>query len=661
MFLWWGPELIQFYNDAYLPSFGQGKHPLAMGQRGEECWPEIWPLIHPQIQDVMERGIASWHEDQLVPIYRNGRLEDVYWTYGYSPVFDEHGAIAGTLVVCLETTNEVVAQNLIEEAHKKAEAAHARLYQLFDAAPAVVCTLTGPDHVFEMVNPLYQMLVGQGRALVGLPIAQALPEVVEQGFGEILDQVFQSGQAFIGNETHVALARDGRALEDAHVTFIYQPRRGVSGEIEGIDVFGFDVSVQVQARKDAERAANANRYFAEAIPQQVWSANVQGEIVFVNQRVLDYFGVPPEQVLGNGWASFVHPDDWSDAAEKWANALRTGTLYETEFRLRHEDGSYRWFLARAVPMTEEGGDVVQWFGTNTDVDENIRLREALRIRVDFEQYLIGIVSHDLRSPLHIISLGVNILGARDDLDAVATKTILRIQSAVARSVRLIRDLLDFTDARVGGGLRMKPTTLNMVNLVHDVVDEVRIVHPSCEFVVKRTCVGDGTWDGDRIAQALINLITNAAHYGDCTRPITIEVAEHHDDIVISVHNYGEPIDAAAQLKLFEPLQRGRAERDNERRSVGLGLYIVSEIAREHQGRVEVSSSLEAGTTFTIVLPRHSTSMGERRLTPSLRVSPPNHRNSSVSHSSSRGPTSSRSSSHDSSSSNKRPSSPDSDA
>lgn len=627
MFLWWGPELIQFYNDAYLPSFGQGKHPVAMGQRGEECWPEIWPIIYPQIQDVMERGIASWHEDQLVPIYRNGRLEDVYWTYGYSPVFDENGAVAGTLVVCLETTNEVAAQNLIEAAHKKAEAAHARLYQLFHAAPAFVCTLTGPDHVFEMVNPLYQLLVGQGRALVGLPLAQALPEVVEQGFGDILDQVFQSGQAFIGNETHVALARDGQELEDAHVTFIYQPRRDVSGEIEGIDVFGFDVSVQVQARKDAERAASANRYFAEAIPQQVWSANAQGEIVFVNQRVLDYFGAPFDEVKGAGWANFIHPDDFVDATEKWANALRTGTLYETEFRLRHEDGSYRWFLARAVPMTEDGGDVVQWFGTNTDVDEHNRLREALRIRVDFEQYLIGIVSHDLRSPLHIISLGANILGARDDLDAGATKTILRIQSAVARSVRLIRDLLDFTDARVGGGLRMKPTTLNMVNLVHDVVDEVRIVHPSCEFVVKRTCVGDGTWDGDRIAQALINLITNAAHYGDCTRPITIEVADHHDDIVISVHNYGEPIDAAAQLKLFEPLQRGRAERDNERRSVGLGLYIVSEIAREHQGRVEVSSSLEAGTTFTIVLPRHSTSMGERRLTPSLRVSPPNHRNS----------------------------------
>ena len=86
MFLWWGKELIQFYNDAYRPSIRADKHPKALGQRGIECWPEIWHIIGPQIEGVLERGEATWHEDQLVPIFRNGVLEDVYWTYGYSPV-----------------------------------------------------------------------------------------------------------------------------------------------------------------------------------------------------------------------------------------------------------------------------------------------------------------------------------------------------------------------------------------------------------------------------------------------------------------------------------------------------------------------------------------------------------------------------------------------
>ncbi|MDQ3364701.1 MAG: hypothetical protein M3680_04660 [Myxococcota bacterium] len=113
MFLWWGPELIQFYNDAYLPSFGSGKHPGAMGQPGRECWPEIWEIIGPQIEGVMARAEATWNEDQLVPISRNGTVEDVYWTYGYSPVF-EQGAVRGVLVVCTETTRRVLAVRRLE-------------------------------------------------------------------------------------------------------------------------------------------------------------------------------------------------------------------------------------------------------------------------------------------------------------------------------------------------------------------------------------------------------------------------------------------------------------------------------------------------------------------------------------------------------------------
>ena len=117
MFLWWGPDLVQFYNDAYLPSFGRGKHPRAMGQPGRECWREIWPIIGPQIDDVMKRGIGSWNDDSLVPILRNGRIEDVYWTYTYSPVFGETGAVEATLVICTETTNRVLGERRANMLH----------------------------------------------------------------------------------------------------------------------------------------------------------------------------------------------------------------------------------------------------------------------------------------------------------------------------------------------------------------------------------------------------------------------------------------------------------------------------------------------------------------------------------------------------------------
>jgi len=123
MFLWWGPELIQFYNDAYRPSLGAegGKHPAALGQRGEDCWQEIWPVIKPLIDQVLADGESIWSEDQLIPIYRNGTLEDVYWTFGYSKVIDETGSPAGVLVICNETTEKVKSYNDIKEAKNELE------------------------------------------------------------------------------------------------------------------------------------------------------------------------------------------------------------------------------------------------------------------------------------------------------------------------------------------------------------------------------------------------------------------------------------------------------------------------------------------------------------------------------------------------------------
>jgi diguanylate cyclase (GGDEF)-like protein/PAS domain S-box-containing protein len=108
MFLWWGPQLIQFYNDSYRPSLGGEKHPAALGQPGIECWPEIWPVIGPQIQAVMACGAATFPVNQLVPINRNSKLEEVFWTYGYSPVRDSGGTVQGTLVVCTETTEQAL-------------------------------------------------------------------------------------------------------------------------------------------------------------------------------------------------------------------------------------------------------------------------------------------------------------------------------------------------------------------------------------------------------------------------------------------------------------------------------------------------------------------------------------------------------------------------
>jgi signal transduction histidine kinase len=242
MFLWWGDELIQFYNDAYRPSIREDKHPRALGQPGRECWQEIWHVIGPQIDAVMTRGEASWHENQLVPIFRNGRLEDVFWTYGYSPVRDTTGKIRGTLVVCTETTENVLAKRQLERESQ-------RLAELFQQAPAFFAALSGPEHRLEFMNMPYQELIGR-RDVVGKTVREAVPEADEQGFVELLDRVYKTGEPFVGRSMPIQLARSkSQPLDLRYLDFVYQPRRDADGNISGIIVLGIDVTESRRAEQ----------------------------------------------------------------------------------------------------------------------------------------------------------------------------------------------------------------------------------------------------------------------------------------------------------------------------------------------------------------------------------------------------------------------------
>lgn len=250
IFLAWGPELGFLYNDAYAEILG-AKHPKALGDRFETIWSEIWSDILPIIEQAMG-GQAVYHENLPLTMNRNGHDEETWFTFSYSPVRDENGQVSGMFCACTETTEQVLA-----ERHRAAEIW--RLEQLFQQAPGIIAVLRGPSHIFDIANDAYMSLVGH-RDILGKPIREALPELYNQGFFEILDEVYATGKPYFGNEVPVMLQRQSNsALEERFVNFIYQPTRDHRGNISGIFVEGSDVTTTVTAHRALRESENELR------------------------------------------------------------------------------------------------------------------------------------------------------------------------------------------------------------------------------------------------------------------------------------------------------------------------------------------------------------------------------------------------------------------
>jgi signal transduction histidine kinase/FixJ family two-component response regulator len=236
--------------------------------------------------------------------------------------------------------------------------------------------------------------------------------------------------------------------------------------------------------------------------------------------------------------------------------------------------------------------------------EQRRAQEELRRRTEFEQQLVGIVSHDLRNPLAAISMSAGLMEKKGELSDAQRRMVTRINQATERAARMIRDLLDFTKARLGGGIALHPQPTDLKDVVHQVVDEVLVAHSGRHVELDVEPELKGEWDPDRIAQVLTNLLSNALTYSPAGAPVRVVARLDGDSALLKVFNGGAFIPTELLPRLFEPMTRGTLKEGQSSRSIGLGLYIVRDIVRGHGGGVDVVSSPEDGTTFTVRLPRH---------------------------------------------------------
>jgi PAS domain S-box-containing protein len=526
-----------------------------------------------------------------------------------------------------------------------------RLRQLFEQSPSFIAVLRGPEHRFELVNPGYMQIVAH-RPVVGKAVREAVPEVEGQGFFELLDRVYATGEPFVGQSVPITIQRTpGAAPEPLVLDFVYQPIRDPDGTVTGIFVEGIDVTSAHDAVAALRESEAQFRTLSEAMLNHVWTAAPDGNLNWFNVRVYEYSGAAQGELDGAGWAGIVHPDDVAGALARWQGALDSGAVYEAELRLRRVDGAYRWHIARAVPQRDPAGAIASWVGTNTDIEDqkstaaaladlNVTLEEQVATRtgelmvveealrqsqkMEAVGQLTGGIAHDFNNLLTGISGSLSMLESRiaqGRLDAIP-RYVDSAQGAVKRAAALTQRLLAFSRRQT-----LDPRPVNLNRLVGDMEELIRrTVGPS---VAMEVVGAGGAWptfvDPNQLENALLNLCINARDAMPDGGRLTIETANKWLDdhaarerelppgqyVSLCATDTGTGMTPEVAARAFDPFFTTKPLGQG----TGLGLSMIYGFVRQSGGQVRIYSEPGQGTTMCLYLPRYLGEVEDGRALP----------------------------------------------
>ncbi len=632
--LFWGPEYVALYNDAFAPTIGD-KHPQALGRPAVENWRELWSDLEPLLGSVRATGETVFAKDRPFYIERRGYGEEVFFDISYSPIQDEDGAVGGVFCIVAETTERVRAQRRSAEERE-------RLAHMFDQAPSFMALLSEPGHVFELANPAFQRMIG-GREVIGQTPREALPEFVGQIYLELLDKVAATGEGFTGRGMTMGLKRSVNGpIEDRQADFVFQPIKDSRGQVTGIFIEGADVTERFQAEARLRANEAKLRELNETLERRVdertrerdrtWNnsqdllliVGADGRFRSINPAWTKTLGWSPQEVIGKDHLEFIHPDDHTKSLRALHHASRE-SLDHFEHRYRHKDGSYRWISWLSVPE----GDLIYANGRDITQEREqaaalATAEEALRQSQKMEAVgqLTGGLAHDFNNLLTGIGGSLELLQARLSQGRFgdADRFISTAQDASRRAASLTHRLLAFSRRQT---LDPRPTDVN--RLVAGMEELIRrTVGPS---IATEVVGAPGLWptfvDAHQLENALLNLCINARDAMPDGGRLTIETANKWLDertardrdlppgqyISLCVTDTGIGMTPEVIERAFDPFFTTKPMGQG----TGLGLSMIYGFARQSGGQVRIYSEVGQGTSMCVYLPRHNGTVGEREI------------------------------------------------
>lgn len=357
---------------------------------------------------------------------------------------------------------------------------------------------------------------------------------------------------------------------------------------------------EVKNRNERRRADARFRLLIEAIPQIVWILKADAGVEFYNRQWFEYTGFSSDHVGPYDWQEVIHQADLPGVLVRWNESVQEKKSFEMECRFRRSDGTYRWHLLRSAPIQNEAGDVTEWFGTCTDIEQQ---KQAVLMRDEF----LSVASHELRTPITSLKLRLDMTRRAvrptenkqpkpEELKRILDISLVQVE----RLILLVEDLLDVSRIQLGK-LRFRPEPVDLSEVVKEIIDrytdEFQVAKSPLTAKIEPHIIG--YWDRSRIEQVIINLVSNAIKYAFGT-PIEITVTREEEEAIYSIRDQGPGIPLERQSKIFERFERATSARNVS--GLGLGLFIVDQIVKAHHGSVQLISDVGKGSTFIVRLP-----------------------------------------------------------
>lgn len=617
MVLWWGNDLIQFYNDAYRPSMGiEGKHPKALGQKAPECWPEAWSVVKPAINQVLNGEPSELNEDQLIPIYRNGKLEDVYWTFTYSAVKIEDGSIGGILVVCTETTNKVVTFKKLQESDDQLRfAIEATELGTFDYDPIA--------DAFKSNNRLKDWYGLPANAVI--PLSLTIDSVAEHDKQRVKDAIQTALQYTYGGFYNIEytiihpLTRKERIVKAKGKVWFNNEKVAYrfNGTLQ-------DITEQVAATNKMQNAEVLSRATAERLHLALDAGKLgsyelilaTGEIHCTPQCKIN-FGTPENETLNlEKLTANIFFEDRARVKQTREEAIAEHKIYSIEYRIKPKDGDIRWVKVSGKTIYDEMDVPVKIIGVTLDISEQKFFTEELgkqvkertleleRSNEDLMQFA-HVTSHDLKEPARKVQTYadklVNEFGKRIPKEGAAY--LNKIQDATKRMFSMIDGVLNYSS------INAEEHTIEQIDLneiVNNIESDIELLITEKKGIIQRDKLPVIEGAHILVYQLFFNILSNSFKFSkkelnsQVTISSSIEKKDGVEFVKIKIKDNGIGFDKKQADKLFSAFSRLHPK--DKFQGTGLGLALCKKIVERHGGSIVADGKENEGATFTVLLP-----------------------------------------------------------